>query len=272
MAGPSRLQCFFIMMKKRLQLHKMDDWKRYRLDLYAHFIRNAQSGLEERRIALRVQNNAWGIYENPKTYENGVAYNDGTWLIYTTSRMSRDVNGIIYKDKVFCKDKKQLIDDLYNYILFLRKLGVEVVYEMNFYAVAFLTKYLRFYDKVFDCTIENKKKVGELCQAAFNKDPEEIDCCTRIDPRKFALDPYEIKRMTKGMTKRQTTAEITRFQKRIQKQMTDDLIRKWYDPNLSVRKNIEVLKVHGIEISVGRMQQWVKENVLDQSVRYGFQN
>lgn len=250
-------------MRKGLKTHKMDDWKRYRIDLYGHLIRSAQRGLEERRIALRVQDNAWGIYESQKTYENGVAYNDGNWLIYTTCRMCRKDDQALYKDKVFCRDREQLINDLYSYILFLRKIGVEVVYEMNFYAVAFLTKYLRFYDKVFDCTQENRKKVGELCQSAFKKEPEDIDCSARIDPRKFALDPYEIKRMTRGMTRKQATAEITRLQKRIQKQMTDDLIRKWYDQRLSVRKNIEVLKAHGVEISVGRLQQWIKENTKD---------
>lgn len=250
-------------MKKGLKTHKMDDWKRYRIDLYGRLIQGTYGGLDEMRIAIRVQDNAWGIYESKKTYENGVAFNDGNWLIYTTRRMCQKDDQVLFKDKIFCRDREQLINVLYSYILFLRKIGVEVVYEMNFYAVSFLTKYLRFYDKVFDCTPENKKKVGELCQSAFNKEPEDIDCGTRMDPRKFALDPYEIKKMTRGMTRKQATAEVTRFQKRIQKQMTDDLIRKWYDQRLSVRKNIEVLKVHGVEISVGRLQQWIRENAND---------
>ena len=69
----------------------------------------------------------------------------------------------------------------------------------------------------------------------------------------FALDP--------DMTRKMDQGSIVRWHKRIRKQMTDEEIRKWYNPRLSVRKNIEVLKEHGIEISVGRLHQWIKEYV-----------
>ena len=251
----------------------MDDWKRYRLDMYRRFSNDVNRGFQEREIAYRALANYMGVYETPKSYnDDGVAYNDGTWLIYNTSRMQRYDDKVVYKDKVFCRDKNQIIEDLYSYVLFLRKIGIEVVYEMNYYAVAFLTKYLRFYDKVFDCTMENKKKVGELCQAVLKKVPEEIDCSTRIDSRQFAIDPFVIRKLTKGKTRKQATAEITKFQKRIQKQMKDDLIKKWYDPQLSVRQNKKVFMSNGVEISVGRLYQWIKEYVKEPGVRYGLQN
>ena len=261
-------------MKKGYKIHKMDDWKRYRLEIYCRLLQGVHNGgFQEREIAYRVQDNNWGIYETLKAYEDGVAYNDGTWLIYNTSRMQRCDDEVLYKDKVFCRDKSHVIHALYSYILFLRKIGIEVVYEMNFYAVAFLTKYWRFYDKVFDCTMENKKKVGELCQAAFNKVIEDIDCNTRIDSRRFALDPVIIGRMTRGKTRKQATAEITRFQKKVLKQMKDKLIEKWYNPRLSERENIKWFRENGIEdISLGRLHQWIKEYVKDKGVRYGFQN
>lgn len=250
-------------MKKGLKIHKMDDWKRFRIDIYSRLILGGQNdGFQEREIAYRVQRYSWGIYETLKAYEDGVAYNDGTWLIYNTSRMQRKEDKVVYKDKVFCKDKQQVINDLYNYVLFLRKIGIEVVYEMTYYAVAFLTKYLRFYDNVFDCTMENRKKVGELCWAAFNKEPYEIDCNSRIDSRKFALDPVMIGRMTRGMTRSQATAAVTRFQKKVQKQMKDALIERWYNPRLSERENIKVFRENGIEdISLGRLHQWIKEHI-----------
>ena len=243
----------------------MTDWKNYRLEIYRRLMISGQNDwLQEKEIAYRVRGNDWGIYETLKAYKDGVAYNDGTWLIYNTGRMRRCEDKTLYKDKVFCRDKNHVIQVLYSYIMFLRKIGIEVVYEMNFYAVAFLTKYLRFYDKVFDCTMENKKKVGELCQAAFNKEADEIDCNTRIDSRKFALDPVMIGRMTKRMTRSQATAEITRFQKKIQKQMTDERIRKWYNPKLSERNNIKWFRENGIkDISLGRLHQWIKEYVKD---------
>ena len=251
-------------MEKNLKIHKMDDWKRYRVELYGRLITGGQNGgFDERKVAYRVQDNPVGIYETPKSYSDGVAYNDGSWLVYNTSRIIKKGDMALYKDKVFCQDKSQVIDDLYSYILFLRKIGIEVAYEMNYYAVAFLTKYLRFYDGVFDCTMDNKKKVGEICQSALNKEPKEIDCSTRTDSRKFALDPKMIEKMTRGMTRKQATAETTRFQKRVMKQMKDELIRKWYDPRLSVRDNItKVFRSNGIEdVSPSRLQQWIKEYI-----------
>ena len=252
----------------------MDVWNQYRSDIYKHLIISAKDGFQERDIAYRVQNNCWGIYQTLKVYdEDGVAYNNGTWIIFNTSRMKRYDDKVLYKEKVFCRDKNHVIDVLYSYILFLRKIGIEVVYEMNYYAVAFLIKYLRFYDNVFDCTMDNKKKVGELCQAAFNKDPEDIDCSTRIDPREFALDPVIIERKTKGMARSQATGVITSWQKKVQKQMKDELIEKWYNPKLSERDNIKWFRDNGIEdISLPRLHQWIKEYIWDKGVRYGFQN
>lgn len=242
-------------MKKGLRIHKMDDWNRYRLELYRRIIEQGLGDyFEDRWIAYRVQENRWGLYETPKSYdEAGVTYNDGRWLIFNTSRAYKHNDKVIYKDKVFCKDKCQVINDLYCYILFLRKIGIDMAFEMNYYAVAFLVKYLRFYDKVFDCTRENQNKIGELCRTAVNKEPEEIECESRKDSRQFAFDPDKTRNMTpKG---------IIEWQKRIRKQMTDESIKKRYNPRLSVRKNVDELKKHGIEISVGRMYQWMMEYV-----------
>ena len=244
------------MKKKGLRIHKMEDWKQFRLSLYQRFIWNAEhGGFDERKMAYRILDNKWGIYESRKTYEDGVAYNDGSWMIFTTSRVYKDKDKTIYKDKVFCKDKDQVIADLYSYILFLRKIGVEEVYEMYFYAIAFLTKYIRFVDKVFNCTKENQMKIGELCQAACKKEPDEIDCESRKDTRKFAFDP--------DITRKMIPADIVRWQNRIEKQITDEQIKKWYNPKLSVRKNVIELKLQGLEISVGRMYQWIKEYIKD---------
>ena len=244
------------MTKKGLRIHKMDDWKQFRLSLYQRFIWNAEyGGFDEKKMAYRILHNKWGIYESRKTYEDGVAYNDGSWMIFTTSRVYKDKNKTIYKDKVFCKDKNQVIADLYSYILFLRKIGVDEVYEMYFYAIAFLTKHIRFVDKVFNCTKENQMKIGELCKAVCKKELDEIDCASRKDPRKFAFDP--------DITRKMIPADIVRWQNRIEKQITDEQIKKWYNPKLSVRKNVIELKLQGLEISVGRMYQWIKDYIKD---------
>lgn len=242
-------------MEKGPRMHKMDDWERYRRSRYESIIQAGQSGgLEEKKIALRIIANQAGIYETLKAYDvDGVAYNDGSWIIYTTSRMVRHGDQAVYKDKVFCWDKNQVIDDLYSYILFLRKVGIDVVYEMNYYAVAFLVKYLRFYNGVFDCTWDNQRRIGELCRSAVNKAPEEIDCASRKDSREFAFDP--------DVTRKMSQAVIITWQKSIRKQMKDAKIRKWYDPKLSVRKNLEIMNEHKVDVSLGRLQQWIQENI-----------
>lgn len=243
------------MTKKGLQIHKMDDWKQFRLSLYQRFIWNAEhGGFDERKMAYRILDNKWGIYESRKTYKDGVAFNDGNWMVFTTSRVYKDKDKTIYKDKVFCKDKNQVVADLYSYILFLRKIGVDEVYEMYFYAIAFLTKYIRFVDKVFNCTTENQMKIGELCQAASKKTPDEIDCASRKDTRRFAFDP--------DITRKMIPADIVRWQNKIEKRMKDELIKKWYEPRLSLRNNIKMFKDNGInDVSLARLHQWVKEYI-----------
>lgn len=231
----------------------MDDWERYRKEFYNIIINQGQYGrLDDRRTAIRVRENKWGVYETPKEYVDGVAFNDGGWLIYNTSRAYKHKDENVYKDSIFCQNKNKVIEDLYSYIMFLRKIGIEIVFEMNYYTIAFLVKYLRFNDKVFDCNAENKKKIVELCQKAFDKEPEEI-VCDRKDTREFALDP--------DMKMKMTTSAKTRMQKKIQKQMTDALIEKWYNKELSIRKNKDALLAHGIDISVGRLHQWIKEYI-----------
>lgn len=242
-------------MEKGPRIHKMDNWERYRRSRYESIIQAGQSGgLEEKRIAFRIIANKAGIYETLKAYDvDGVAYNDGGWLIFTTSRMVGQGDQAVYKDKVFCWDKNQVIDDLYSYILFLHKVGIDVVYEMNYYAVAFLVKYLRFYNGVFDCTWDNQRRIGELCRSAVNKAPEEIDCASRKDSREFAFDP--------DVTRKMSQADIITWQKSIRKQMKDAKIRKWYNPKLSVRKNLEIMNEHKVDVSLGRLQQWIQENI-----------
>ena len=42
--------------------------------------------------------------------------------------------------------------------------------------------------------------------------------------------------------------------------MKDELIRKWYDPKLSLQENVKMFKDNGIKkVSKSRLQQWTKE-------------
>ena len=59
-----------------------------------------------------------------------------------------------------------------------------------------------------------------------------------------------------------TPSEIIKWQNKIEKQITDEQIKKWYDPKPSLRDNLKILKEHGVKIrSVGRLHQWVKEYI-----------
>jgi hypothetical protein len=44
--------------------------------------------------------------------------------------------------------------------------------------------------------------------------------------------------------------------------MKDELIKKWYEPRLSLRDNIKMFKDNGInDVSLARLHQWVKEYI-----------
>ena len=200
------------------------------------------------KYKIRIQDYPLGLFESPKVYDkNGIAYNDGTWLLYNTCR----ITGNKFRGKVLCKTKQQLLEYLYGYMCFLKKVGVDERDEMIYHSICYIIYKLTYRKGLFKDTKANIEKLKELASSVIKKDMGEIKC-SRIDKRKYCLDPKIKKRMT--------TAQKTSLQKKGQKQKKDELIEKWYDKGMSVRKNVENFKKNNLPISKARLEIYLMEH------------
>lgn len=192
------------------------------------------------------------LYETPKVYDDqGVAYNDGSWVIYRTVK-NKTVN-------IFCKTKNRLLRTFISYMDFLKLAGIDNASVMYLFTLIFMDR-LKWYQGLFDCTNENKKWLQEKIVKVLQTSNDEITKnWTRNqkirkgcwDDRKFALD-------TTGMSK----SEVTRKQMKVmnKKEKTDKNIEKYYDAEKSIRKNWKILKENGVKCSLSRLGNWVREH------------
>lgn len=182
-----------------------------------------------------------GLYESPKTYVDGVAYNDGSWVKY------------IHNGKLWCRNKEEIGRYLYGYMCFLLKVEIVDNMELWYYSLCFLIDVLEYRKGLFGCSMENRIRINTIVQKVYKTRPADIKTAKK-DERAFCIDP----KMIVGMT----VAEKTRLQKKIQKELTDARIAELYDRELSIRKNVERFNEKGLQISPSRLHQWLKENSL----------
>ncbi len=199
------------------------------------------------------------LYETPKVYDKqGVARNDGSWVIYKTIK-NKKVN-------IFCKTKNKLLRTFISYMGFLKLAGIDNANVMYLFTLIFMDR-LKWYQGSFDCTTENKKWLQDKILKVLQKSNDEITKnWTRTkknrkgcwDVRDFAID-------TTGMSK----SEVTRKQHKVmnKKEQLDKTIEKYYDTEKSIRKNQKILEENGVKCSIGRLESWTKEQ--NQSVQNG---
>lgn len=238
-----------------MELDDKQSWKAFRKMVYRNLLYDGMYPVENKK---RIQSpaNIYGLYETPKTYVGGVAYNDGSWLKYSTCRITNDR----FRCKVLCRTKKVLIDYVYGYMCFLRKVGIVERDEMVYYSICFIIFKLTYRKGLFNASQDHKQKVIDLAESVLKSKDEDIRTW-RPDRRKFCMDP----RVKKDMTK----AEKTSLQKKVQGQMKDDLIRKWYNPKLSVRKNVEEMKRQGVkDISKSSLDRWIQKYIRQEEVSH----
>jgi len=207
-------------------------WKRLREESY----RQVTWGLsDEEKGAYEC-----GVYESPKTYVNGYAFNDGTWVRY------------IHSGKLWCRNKDEVLAYMYGYVCFLMKVGEYDSSELFHYCLCFLVDMLEYKKGVFGCSLENKGRIESIIRKVCQKRPADVKTA-KIDKRAFGMDPKKIENMT--------VAEKTRLQKKIEKEITDARIAELYDQGLSIRKNVERFREYGLYICPSRLHQWLKENL-----------
>ncbi len=208
-------------------------WKRLREESY----RQVTWGLsDEEKGAYEC-----GVYESPKTYVNGFAINDGTWVRY------------IHTGKLWCKNKEEVLRYMYGYVCFLLKVGDYDGLELFHFCLCYLIEMLEYKKGVFGCSMENRKRIVSIIEKVCRATPAEVKTA-KIDKRRFCFDP----RIKKGMT----VAEKTRAQKKQDKELTDAIIAELRDPaeEKSVRDGARIITERGFPVSPSRYHQWLKEN------------
>lgn len=188
-----------------------------------------------------------GLYETPKVFNSdGIAYNDGSWLIYNTYR-SREGK---YRGKILCSNKKQVIEHIYGYVCFLRKVGIDWRDEMEYYTICYIVDKLTFPKGIFGCTRSNIRLIEEKVFKIMNKEYEDIDC-SRQDKRKFCMDPAIKKDMSRS--------DKVRLEKAEQKKETYKFIAKYNDPRRTTIENLMEFIKHGKPISESTYKRWKRE-------------
>ena len=229
-----------------------EQWIKYRKNLHLK-LPHSDKLIPELEVRIRIQKNTEGLFETPKTYTDGVAYNDGSWLIYNTCRTTK----CKVRTKIKCNTKNDIIKKLISYLFFLKEVGITNKYEMLYYAIYFISDRLFYTKGMFDCNDNNKVLIGKKISYVLNR---KGSCsCSRFDDRKFCFDP-KLKNSFKSYGKLNRKL-YTKEQKRIVKESKDELIRKYYNSELSIRENVKVMKENGIEVSKSSLGRWLKSTV-----------
>ena len=222
-------------MKKSIWEDK--GWSGSRGTMFNTVIGSSNIPIDVRR---RVRIHKDGLWETPKTYdEDGYAYNDGTWLIYNTCRIT---NGK-FRNRMLCKSKDDVIRYAYSYLCFLVKIGITEKYEMSYYALCFVDTRLALPDGVFSYNMTNRTKIDELVVSALKKG--ECVECYRYDDRKFCISPKMGNKDAMRQTKR--------------KEMNYDRIMELYDASKTLDQNVFNMKRNGVEVSNKTLRRCLKD-------------
>ena len=154
------------------------------------------------------------------------------------------MKGCTLHNKVFCRTKQDVIRQLYSYLCFLKKVGLNNTLEMGYFACCHLIYKLTFRKGIWDVTDKNIKELESL----INKVNKNEVTCSRIDTRKYCMDP----KMKKGKNK----GQVTGLQRKKDKEMTWKRIEQLYDPALTRQQNLDKFKENGLVVSESTLKRW----------------
>ena len=220
-----------------MNLDSKKDWKSKKMELYQ---RIQDSPYLTDKIKKRVYDYSGGIWETPKVYIDGYAYNDGSWIIYNTFRMKDGKR----HNKVFCKSKKDMINQLYSYMCFLKNIGINTTLELGYFTVCHIISKLSFNEGMFPNSIDNMACIEGIIKTVQKNDVS----CSRKDTRKYCMDP----KMKEGKTRGQKVG----LQRKKDKEVTWKRIEELYDEELTNRQNLDKMKEAGLDISEATLQRW----------------
>ena len=186
-----------------------------------------------------------GLYETPKKYIDGYAYNDGTWKKFKTGCCQ---NGV-YRKMTICGSKDDLLKKMYAYICFLRKMGIGEMVVIRYFVVVYMLDRLDFKDGMFPANQANWDKMGNYINTVLEKDIEDV-CCDCDDERRYAMDP----RMLAG----KSSSTKVKMQRKKDKELTWKKMAELYDDSKTNDQNLMVFHQNGLDISLRTLQYWKK--------------
>lgn len=195
-------------------------------------------------FARRLYDHKEGYFETPKTYIDGVSYNDGSWHIYNTCW----TRGGSVHTKIKCMTKNTFIRYVYGYMCFLKVDGITDRREMLYYTIRFIRERVIIPEGLFEYNDRNRKFLEERIDTVLKSDI--VDQFK--DVRNYAFEP--------GITSKMSRTEYTILQRKTQGSYKDKLIEKYYDSSLSVEQNLTVMNEAGLDIKKSRLYQWMKDH------------
>ena len=184
-----------------------------------------------------------GLFETPKKYIDGYAYNDGSWKKFSTGCMYKSG----YRGMMICGSKKSLVDCLYAYLCFLKKMGVEDSKVFCYFTVVYMLTKLDFKDGMFTKNNSNINILSGMIMEVIDKDVDEI-CCDCDDERRYCIDP----RLLVG----KSSSTKVRMQRKKDKELDWKKIEELYDDTKTNDQNLFTLHQNGVDISLSTLQRW----------------
>lgn len=221
-----------------------EGWETIRKTLYGKCMKS-EYGVPETKRQL-VYDYSIGLYETPKVYDkDGYAYNDGTWKKFKTGCVYKKG----YRGMMICRDKKSIIDCLYAYMCFLKKIGIDDCSVFGYFTVVYMLDKLDFKDGMFPGYQNNMELLKKMIVEVMDKDVDDISCdCD--DERRYAISPDLLKKMDQG--------NKVKMQRKKDKEIDWDKIEKLYDGSKTDVQNLMEFKRNGLDISCSTLTRWKK--------------
>ena len=217
---------FFIIMKKIREDRRL--WESFKMDLYRLCMDpNVDIPDFQRQMVYDYRG---GLYETPKVFIDGYAYNDGSWKKFNTGCMYKTG----YRGMMICWDKKSIIDCLYAYMCFLKKIGIDDSKVFGYFTVVYMLD-INILSRMISEVIE--KDVGDIC-------------CDYDDERKYVISPDLLRCKTKG--------DKVKIQRKKDKEIDWKRIEELYDSSKTNIQNLMEFRKNGLNISERTFQRWKK--------------
>lgn len=240
---------------KRFELDNKKDWFKVRESIYRGIITDSSIELEDRLFCQKMKNTV--IYESPKTFVDGVAYNDGTWVKFHTFRTKK---GGKLVGNIRVMGVNDLLRTIYSYMVFLRMTGIENEKLLVYFSAMFFDR-LTYPKGMFPSNNDNIRRLLELARRVLKRSKEDLtkdwtrdESEQRVgcwDDREFCLE-------TSGMTR----SEATKMQNKVmdKKKRLDEQIEKFYDQDKSIAENLDILHSNGVKVGKSRFCLWLKDH------------